>query len=344
MSNSMLLMNGFSSDFSGQIFFNSGSSRVTNSDLAGPIGMHNHYVGSSYFTGGKINAYFAINPTYWETITRFTGTEIIAESLFWRGYPNLKRNSPVPIWFDADVTLNGERLAGMYVRHPEHSQFFDTLGSPIYSGVRVVPEQAYYLEEPNNRNFRSVTPIGNTETQTSYMTESFEGWEASIARGDLGYPHGFPAGEYLVKYYTKEYGDFIREETVTLGSAPTPNRPPIVSIVNTQNFYPDTDQSLGETITFEGRASDPDGDDMRYEWLLDDVLVSTELTGSVFVSDGPHTMVLRVVDEELNESSDILEFSVEAYVPPVEDWEQKYNDLKAQVQKEVDDLQLILEE
>ena len=334
---SVLLMNGWGGDmYAGQVFSNSASSVVVDSHLAGYFGIHNHYVGTLELSGGSINARYVIDPAYWETITRLENIELTGESLFYRKYPNLKRNSPVPIWLDSGVTFNGEPMSGMYVRHDEHSQFFETIGSPIYSGIEVVPEPAYYLPEPGTRWFRSVTPVGNTETQTSYMSEYEGGLNESMAAGNLGYPHGFPAGEYVVRYYTSEYGDFISEETVTLGNPPPPNRPPVATIVTSQNYFADTDQQPGETILFEATASDPDGDQLAVEWLLDEQLVSSELTSEIFASDGIHTIELRVRDTENSEVSQFHDFEVGAYVPPVTDWEQMYRELINDMQNLID--------
>jgi len=328
LTDSLLAMNGRSTSWAGQIFLNSSDARVINSHLVGGIGVHSHYFGSTTFEGGSINAAYPLDQSYWETVTRVNGTEITAtQDLFYRRYPNLKRNSPVPVWFTG-AALNGAPLDGMYVRTPEHARYFETIGSPKYSGQEVVPEQGYFLEKAvipglgyyGTAYYRSVTPVGEQEGQASYPYEHEAGYNASIAAGNLGYPHAFPAGQYVVRYYRSKGGELVREETVQLGdAAPPPNTPPVAMIGLSQSVFTDTDGEPGETIDLAGTAEDADGVVEIVEWLLDGELVSTLLEAQVLVSDGEHDLELHVTDDDGDTAIDAATITVEpAPVEPPE--------------------------
>ncbi len=317
IANSTLLMNGWDSAWSGQIFFNSAESRVLNSDLAGYYGVHNHYSGRSIFYGGSINATYAIDPTYWETVTRVFGTEITAsKGLFYRNYPNLKRQSPTPIWFE-NATLNGAPLTGMFVRHQEHSRYFDSLGAAVNSGIEVQPEPGFWLPHRDidgvyqHRYFRSVTPLGEVERLSSFASENEQGYWSSVARGDLGYPHGFPAGQYLVRYYATRGAPLLYEETVTLGGVSPGQQAPVAEIESSTTLLPDTDGLAGETVTLQATAFDRDGTLMSIEWSVNGEVKGSGNSASLFLDDGAQLIVLRVIDDDGNESVDSMRITVE---------------------------------
>lgn len=310
IANSTLLMNGWNSHWAGQIFFNSAQSRVLNSSLAGYYGVHNHYAGRSEIIGGSINAEYAIDPTYWETLTRVIGTEITAGALFWRNYPNLKRQAPVPIWFD-QARLNGAALDGMFVRHTGHSRYFNaTIGSPLGSGIQVVPEPGHWLPHRTidgiyqHRYYRSVTPVGENEWPASFAYEHDAGYQQSLARGDLGYPHGFPAGQYIVRYYRSSGGELLFEEGVTLGGAVYPQQPPVAFIDTGQTVFADTDGLPGEFVTLGGTAYDLDGNLASTQWLLDGEFQASGASTTLFLADGQHVVEFRAVDDRGASASD----------------------------------------
>lgn len=102
------------------------------------------------------------------------------------------------------------------------------------------------------------------------------------------------AGEREVTL-TVTYGDGrtgTATETVVVGT--TDNDPPSAEVTH----EPDA-PSVGEVVTFDPQASDPDGTVETYEWMVDDEVVDTGPTFTyAFDATGEHRVTLRVVDDD----------------------------------------------
>jgi hypothetical protein len=72
---------------------------------------------------------------------------------------------------------------------------------------------------------------------------------------------------------------------------------------------------VGDEVVFDAtRSSDPDGDRLRYEWLVDGVLVgSTPILNHVFTTPGRKIVTLRV-DDGFGRSNSTSEWSRTLYI------------------------------
>lgn len=345
LSNSLLALNSWDTNWKGQAFFNTkgGFAEVRDTDMAGCFGIDLHYVGHVDIYGGIVESgdspnCYLIKANYWENTMRLRGVELLGKTLFANvSWGDHKRSAPVPIWLQDGTTLNGETLEGMFVKHPGHSRYFKTYGDVFNVGIRAVEEPGYWIPTPSIPGqgfygvsyFRTIRKAGDPEPSTkSWAAEYESGYNRSVEAGNLGYPHGFPAGTYLVKYYNMR-GEYIgREDTFTVGDAPTPNRPPSATIVTTQNVYPDTDNLPGETVTLSATTSDPDGDMLVTEWMINGALISTSVTAEAALPDGVSTITFRATDPDGLQAEAFLDITVTEPPPPPEvDWEQRYKDL-----------------
>ena len=110
------------------------------------------------------------------------------------------------------------------------------------------------------------------------------------------------AGYYL---YSKQPG-YARTQTVTIpeGSETTStnlatstkqNHPPVASFKSRAYYLNPTDQ---QTIQFTNYSYDPDGDPLKYTWLVDEQTVSQEKDYSTKLPVGQHRIKLRVADSQ----------------------------------------------
>jgi hypothetical protein len=327
ISDSTLLLGGRNTNWPGQAFFNAkgAMAEVINTHMAGAYGINLHYIGDARIYGGSVTANDVIKPNYWENTASFYGVELNGKALFsselWGAH---KRNAPVPIWLKDDTTYNGRIVEGMFVRYPDHSRYFETVGTPYNTGIQVVEEPAFWLPKPiirgqgyyGDRYFRTVTPLGGQERTVAAVNENESEYQKSIAQGNLGYPHGFPAGTYVVRYYDRGDQSYLnREEVFTLGGSAPANLPPEARLLTRRTVYRDTDGQPGETIRLEASALDRDGSLRKVEWLVDGEVISNLLSVSLDLADGEHVVVFRAVDDQGFIASDSLRFSVLAPRP-----------------------------
>ncbi len=96
--------------------------------------------------------------------------------------------------------------------------------------------------------------------------------------------------------------------------------------IDTLSYYPlvdageDKNVTVGTLLSFEGNATDQDGEIIRYEWSEDGVVLSTESLFLYRVPDrlGVHTLVLSAIDNDGLLSSDTVTVTVESLVPQVD--------------------------
>ncbi len=114
------------------------------------------------------------------------------------------------------------------------------------------------------------------------------------------YPHSLK-----IEYFVKSQNDtWLQGEPKVLGiTILLPNRAPAID-----SFGPSAATvtlSVGDSLNFTSRCSDPDNDAIAYEWKLDGNLVSTSSAYYYVSSDedvGVHTLVLSVTDSRLTAS------------------------------------------
>ncbi len=114
------------------------------------------------------------------------------------------------------------------------------------------------------------------------------------------YPHSLK-----IEYFVKSQNDtWLQGEPKVLGiTILLPNRAPAID-----SFSPSATTvtvSVGDSLNFTSRCSDPDNDTIAYEWKLDGNLVSTSSAYYYVSSDedvGVHTLVLTVTDSRLTAS------------------------------------------
>ncbi|MEO0228325.1 MAG: GH25 family lysozyme [candidate division WOR-3 bacterium] len=88
------------------------------------------------------------------------------------------------------------------------------------------------------------------------------------------------------------------------------NRPPVISSLTYEPESPTPD----DTIYFEARASDPDGDPLTYEWYLNGVKQTTATAASVQwarPTEGNHTMTVKVFDNKGGKGEASVTFRVQ---------------------------------
>lgn len=88
----------------------------------------------------------------------------------------------------------------------------------------------------------------------------------------FGYDHG-SAGEYTIRVNVSDsFGWMTHEWELTINNV---NRPPLIISVNPSYPEMSIEEEIQGMITFSVDARDPDGDDLSYEWTLNDVSVGT---------------------------------------------------------------------
>ncbi|PJA47955.1 MAG: hypothetical protein CO171_08510 [Syntrophobacterales bacterium CG_4_9_14_3_um_filter_49_8] len=94
-----------------------------------------------------------------------------------------------------------------------------------------------------------------------------------------------------------------------VGGTTGPNRPPTVALT-----YSPSNPAPEDTIRFSANASDPDGDEITYEWYLDGTR-QTNMTGPIVEwknpREGPHTTTVKVSDGKGGSAEDSVTFTVE---------------------------------
>ena len=344
----LLLFNGHSENvYSGAIFTNSTGGdlvEITNVKAAGEYLFHNHYYGEVEVSGVVADLEKAIiDPTYFENPTRIkTGTINSPRVISGGTYPNEKFPAPSPLVFE-DIIYNGQPYNATWVRYPIHSRMFTTVGSAEGVGIQIesLPE-CIYVEPPAEylRDWWTITPVGGQESNyATYISRDTEArYNSSVANGFNGCPHGMPAGEYTVRYYT--YADkktFLGEEDITVGTPPPIDEPPIVTITTRQELYADTDGKEGEFITFSCSATDAEGA-VTVEWLLNNDPFGSEVEVSYVVPDGDWLLTCRGTDSAGQIVADSINITVEA--PP----EGPCRDITVECNAErLDDLELRVE-
>jgi thermitase len=94
------------------------------------------------------------------------------------------------------------------------------------------------------------------------------------------------------------YGRLNLYNAMTLGSppAPGPNNPPVANAGADQSWT-DTDGDGSVMVTLNGTgSSDPDGDDLTYQWREGATIIASGPTPGVFLGVGVHTIALQVTD------------------------------------------------
>jgi hypothetical protein len=116
---------------------------------------------------------------------------------------------------------------------------------------------------------------------------------------------------------------FIDETGTVLDSyriVHTPATPSTVTAdAGTDQTVPDSDQVNGESVQLDGSGStDTDGTIVSYDWSWDDNGPQSAIGVSPVITlpDGAHNITLTVTDNDSNTDSDVVQVTVQAYVPP----------------------------
>ena len=75
-------------------------------------------------------------------------------------------------------------------------------------------------------------------------------------------------------------------------------------------------QGANTSVTLNGVGTDPDGDDLTYEWTLNGNIVSTDASFDSDLSLGTHTFTLKVTDPAGESDSDDVDITIEDTTPP----------------------------
>ena len=155
--------------------------------------------------------------------------------------------------------------------------------------------------------------------------------------GAVGVQETFNVGSALAGTYTLEIypyegspnngqgGSFdIDVFTGSSGAAPPPTNTPPTADAGPDQTVADSDDAGGESVALDGSAStDSDGSIVSYSWTENGVEIATDVSATVHLGDGTHTITLTVTDDLGATGSDEVLITVEAppapNAPPIAD-------------------------
>ncbi len=106
------------------------------------------------------------------------------------------------------------------------------------------------------------------------------------------------------------------QDSNALTACSDPNAAPMAD-AGADRTVQDSDGQPGETVILAGSGTDPEGDFLTYEWLLDGQPLASGQTISASLPDGVSTLTLRVTDEGGAVATDDVMITVAASAGPV---------------------------
>jgi hypothetical protein len=136
-------------------------------------------------------------------------------------------------------------------------------------------------------------------------------------------------GETTVTFRATDNLGLSSEATINLVvAAPVANVAPVAEILTTSQRYDDTDGKNGETINLMATASDSDGSIASVEWSIGGLVVSRELSATLFAPNGLNKFDFKAFDNDGLSSTTSIIVEVVAPKPvyePTDEWPTPFN-------------------
>ncbi len=181
-------------------------------------------------------------------------------------------------------------------------------GSPLEfkaSGVTnkypiIAPIQDATVRENQNISFK----VNATDDDQDPVRYGIRNLPAGASYDSLGTkrfnwtPSYFQAGKHIIHFMAWDNKDGFDDEPVTV-NVENVNRMPQITYYEPISTQLVGHKEIGETFRFLVQVSDPDNDELTYEWYDNGILVSIKNSYDFYVADenlGTHTIIIKVFD------------------------------------------------
>jgi hypothetical protein len=123
-----------------------------------------------------------------------------------------------------------------------------------------------------------------------------------------------PYGETNVSFKVTDDEGAVTTSSSTITVAYRPNIAPTALIIGGDRTIFDSDNKLGEAVSFTGKATDIDGSIASQEWIIDGTVVGTNLATVLTLPYGETNVSLKVTDDE-GASTTFMSTVTIAYTP-----------------------------